>query len=675
MKIFFIPLFILSFSSLATSLTWSQQRGLYTQAVDLQAQQMWAEALQKTKLIPEYPLTYLLEYQQLKAHFSRNSLFAVQSFIKDNPDRRVSYDLQRSYLYYLAKNQYWREYLSFYPRLPNSVDLKCYHFQARIAGGQADEIWTDVQKTWLTGSSLPNACDSVLEYYLDSKQISQALILQRFHLAYAKNKTSLMSYLITLMDKENKLLAKQLYALHKTPEKVLNSPLFKPHSLNDLSFSNLSFNNHSSNNLSSNNGVHANHDFLVASIKRLAKKDIELGLNAYLTYERKKSFTSAEKIKLEKYLISRIMIRNETQLLPWLDEALLALGNAPLTERRIRYAIKFDNWADIEYWLDQLSAITQVENRQGDNRQLDSKWVYWQARVLENKQLPSQADKLYQKIATERNYYGFLAAQKLGLDYQFNAKVVSEQQQDLDHLARQLTHIDELYFHQHRYLLKREWRVLISNQSINLQRQLGLFAFQKGWAHLSVVASIMSKSWSALNIRFPAAKPQLFDAHADRYQLDSSYIYAITRQESSFDESARSPVGARGYMQLMPQTAKETARKIGLKSYKKKTQLTDGDINVQLGTAYFDSLLKRYKGNRILATAAYNAGPNRVDRWQGSKDGRAEQALTMDSWIESIPYKETRRYVKNVLVYNVIYQHILDKPLEFLKPKEVSARF
>ena len=209
-------------------------------------------------------------------------------------------------------------------------------------------------------------------------------------------------------------------------------------------------------------------------------------------------------------------------------------------------------------------------------------------------------------------------------------------------------------------------------QSPEQQRQLGLYAFNKGWAHLSVIASIQSKSWDALNIRFPEVKPKLFTHNANKYQLDSSYIYAITRQESSFDEHANSPAGAQGYMQLMPQTAKETARKIGLKSYREQAQLKEGGVNVQLGSAYFKMLLKRYKGNRILATAAYNAGPNRIDRWKNNKN---KQGLAMDSWIETIPYKETRRYVKNVLAYNVIYQHILEQPLELMTSDELNFRF
>jgi len=628
--------FIVNF---ATALTLDEQRQVYAQAVNLQKQDKWQQASQEAALIPQYPLNYLLEYQYLKEHFARESVAVVQSFMSKYRQYKVSSDVQRDYLYYLGKKQYWREFLDFYPKLPNSVDLRCFYFQAQIAQGAADKIWADLQKTWLTGNQLPNSCDSVLQYAFANNKISQPVIWQRFKLAYFKNQKSLMAYLITLMNEPNKASAKQLYALNKDPVKLLTSSLF-------------------------NSRKQPSQVLLVTSIKRLAKKDINLGLDAYSIYENKKLFSASEKLTLKKYFISRILIAGESSLLAWLDNELISLGDLKLIEQRIRYAIKLDNWHDIELWLSRLSLPLQ-----------EDKWVYWQARVLENKQQTAQANKLYQQIAAKRTYYGFLAAQKLGLDYQFNAQMVNEESQRLHDLQPQLAHIEELYFQQYMKLLKREWRALLKGKEYALQKQLGLYAYQKGWAHLSVVASISSKSWDALNIRFPEVKPALFAYNAHKYQLDHTYIYAITRQESSFDEFANSPVGARGYMQLMPKTAKETARKIGLKNYKKKAQLTQGDINIQLGSAYFNMLLKRYQGNRVLATAAYNAGPNRVDRWQGSKKGRAEEGLAMDSWIETIPYKETRRYVKNVLAYNVIYQHILDQPLEFLNAKERNARF
>lgn len=630
---------LLFFVNFATALTLDQQRQIYAQAVNLQKQGEWLQASQKSALIPQYPLNYLLEYQYLREHFSKNSSAAVQSFMNKYRQHKMSSDLQRDYLYYLGKNQYWREFIEFYPKLPNSVDLQCLYFQAKIAQGEADKIWTDLQKTWLTGNQLPNACDNVLQYAFAENKIAQPLIWQRFKLAYFKNQKPLMIYLITLMNKEKKESAKQLYQLNKDPAKLLSSSLFKSRKQPEQAL-------------------------LVTSIKRLARKDINSGLDAFSLYENKKLLSAAEKLTLKKYFIARILITGETNLFGWLDNELIALGDPQLIERRIRYAIKLDNWHDIEFWLSKLSLPLQKD-----------RWVYWQARVLENKQQTAQANKLYQQIAAKRTYYGFLATQKIGTEYQFNAQMVSNESQRLHDLQPQLAHIEELYFQQYMKLLKREWRALLKGKEYAQQKQLGLYAKQKGWAHLSVVASISSKSWNALNIRFPKVNPALFAYNANKYQLDHTYIYAITRQESSFDEFANSPVGARGYMQLMPNTAKETARKIGLKNYKQKGQLTQGDINVQLGSAYFNMLLKRYQGNRVLATAAYNAGPNRVDRWQGNQKGRAEEGLTMDSWIETIPYKETRRYVKNVLAYNVIYQHLLEQPLEFLNEKERTARF
>ena len=584
-------------SSLSSALTLTEQRSVYAQAVELQAQGRWLQATQKAKIIADYPLSYLLDYQFLRKNFNPHYLPAVQDFIKHNPEHKISNDLQREYLSYLAKNKYWSEFTTFYPRLPHSTDLKCYYFQAKIAQNKAQEIWSDVQKTWLTGTSLPNACDPVLQYYFAKNKISQQLIWQRFKLAYLKNQTSLLRYLITLMDedKPTRALANELLQLNRKPHKILKSNLFSHHK-------------------------QSHYTLLLPTIKKLARKDIDLGMDAYHFYNKKINFNTTERKSLKKYFARRILIKDKNELLPWLDKELPNLQNDDLVEQRIRYAIKLNNWADIESWLSHLSP---------EKKQI-SRWLYWQARVFENKHQQKEADKLYKKLASKRTYYGFLAAQKLGLDYQFNAQIVSEKDQSLTHLHTQLAHIEELHFQQHMHLLKREWENLLKKQTAELQNQLGLYAAKKGWAHLSVVASIRSKSWDALNIRFPEVKPKLFQYTANQYQLPSSYIYAITRQESSFDEFANSPAGAKGYMQLMPGTASETARKIGLKNYKGKAQLSEGHINLQLGSAYLNMLLKRCKGNRILATASYTAGPYRVDTWRRVDKEVAEASLSMD---------------------------------------------
>lgn len=617
-----------------------KQRELYSQVIVLQAQGNWEEARKTSALIAEYPLTYLLEYQALKANFEIQSTSRIQSFINNNPNRSLSLDLQRDYLRFLAKNNAWKEFLDFYPQVPNSSDLKCNYFQAKISQGETEKVWPQFKKTWLTGSSLANACDDVIAVYKENNKFTESLIWQRFTLAYKSNSPSLMRYLITWMEGVNKVLASQLYELHKNPKGLLDSELFA-------------------------NRKHDSFPFLQITIKRLARSDIDLAIQLLNLYDKKISFTASESRELKQYFALRILLENELHLLPWLDKELAALDDDGLIELRIRYAIKLDNWQDIEYWLKALP----------ENAKQSDKWVYWQARVLENKQQQKQADRLYLQIAKQRSYYSFLAAQKLGLDYQLNAQLVSDNSKMLKAMKADLAHIEELVFQKRNTLLKREWHTLLNNNDKNTQLQLGLYAYQKGWAHLAVMASINTKSWDALNIRFPEVTPQLFVATASQYQVEPTYIYAIARQESAFDEYARSPVGASGYMQLMPATAKETAQMIGMKDYKSRTQLTEGVINVQLGTAYFEMLLKRYNGNRILATAAYNAGPHRVDSWKGKQQGRAEQGLQMDSWIETIPYKETRNYVQNVLAYNVIYQHILDKPQEFFNNTELNARY
>ena len=134
---------------------------------------------------------------------------------------------------------------------------------------------------------------------------------------------------------------------------------------------------------------------------------------------------------------------------------------------------------------------------------------------------------------------------------------------------------------------------------------------------------------------------------------------------SALAQDAQSHAGARGLMQLMPATARQTARKNGIR-YRGSRDLYEPEVNVSLGSRYYREMLERFDNNRILATAAYNAGPHRVQRWLEETGGQ----LPFDAWIETIPFRETRNYVQNVLAFSMVYAHHLENNARILSPQE-----
>ena len=169
------------------------------------------------------------------------------------------------------------------------------------------------------------------------------------------------------------------------------------------------------------------------------------------------------------------------------------------------------------------------------------------------------------------------------------------------------------------------------------------------WYFPAIRGISLAQHWDDLDIRFPMAYQEPIRAQAAARQLNSTWVYAITRQESAFMADARSHAGAMGLMQLMPATAKETARRYDI-TLNNPNDVLIPERNIALGTAYLSQLNGMFKGNRVLASAAYNAGPGRVRQWT-----REMPTLPADIWIETIPFDETRTYVQSVLSYAVIY--------------------
>ena len=214
-----------------------------------------------------------------------------------------------------------------------------------------------------------------------------------------------------------------------------------------------------------------------------------------------------------------------------------------------------------------------------------------------------------------------------------------------------------------------EWIHNMDRNPVAQRIEFGHIALNQGWHELAILSSIRAEAWDALDLRFPLPLKRTFSQMAQERSMNTSLLYAISRQESALYPLAQSPVGARGLMQLMPATAKETAAKLGV-PYRNEQQLFDPAMNIRLGSAYLKRLLDVYDGNRILAAAAYNAGPGRVKRWRDQSTNKP-----MDVWVESIPYRETRNYVQNVLSFDLIYQQKLQQPLRFMSERELNHAY
>ena len=163
---------------------------------------------------------------------------------------------------------------------------------------------------------------------------------------------------------------------------------------------------------------------------------------------------------------------------------------------------------------------------------------------------------------------------------------------------------------------------------------------------------------TTLSSVFPLLFEQQIDTNSKKRKLDEALIYSIIRTESAFLPDARSSAGALGLMQLMPATGREAGRRIGFK-IKKSSQLLAPSTNIAIGSSYLAGLISKHGGSFPMAAAAYNAGPHRVRQWRPSGS-----CVDADIWIDSIPFKETRRYVRTAVFYYVIYQYRLGTPIK-----------
>jgi soluble lytic murein transglycosylase len=215
-------------------------------------------------------------------------------------------------------------------------------------------------------------------------------------------------------------------------------------------------------------------------------------------------------------------------------------------------------------------------------------------------------------------------------------------------------------------LARQEWNLALDDADQDDLKAAARLAQQWNWPSQSILTLARLRQWNDLELRFPLAHRDAVTDQARDHGIDTAWIYAIVRQESAFMSDARSSAGARGLMQLMPKTAKQVAKELKQSPVKLK-DLYQPEVNIKLGAGYLNKVYRQLQESPVLATAAYNAGPHRVLSWL------PEQSQASDIWIETVPFKETREYLKRVLAYTVIYSYRLGDmptslPDQWLRP-------
>lgn len=308
---------------------------------------------------------------------------------------------------------------------------------------------------------------------------------------------------------------------------------------------------------------------------------------------------------------------------------------------RVRLALRDRDWVRCIATLDQL---TKEEQSMPD-------WQYWRARCLELQGFKSAADRIYQSIASDFEYYGFLAADKLSQDYVIESSSPEipdvHEFKDDPRVVKAL----EYFFVDLPWEGRREWNRALKDAPKELVLAAAQLAESVGWYDRMMSAAFQAGATDMLRWRYPAAYKTEVTRLADHYSVPYEFVYGVMRRESRFKSDVKSPAGAVGLMQLMPATAKQMGKEIGVKA--PVWRLIDSKLNIRLGVRYLNYVLDRFDNNLAFAAAAYNAGPTRVKKWL------ADRPVDTDLWVETIPFDETRAYVKAVLFNTVVSEWLI----------------
>ena len=560
----------------------------------------------------DYLLSAYVEHWWLMANLAQNASFAVSNaadfsaFLEAWPDSVLADGVRREWLRALGKFDRWELFAPEFQRLnSDDADISCHFWRYRHSQ-QDQEVLGEALAYWKAARPASDACYDVFDRLRDEHRLAAEIawprvrkLLEENQLADARRSAALIDHLPASFERTSA-------SIGLNPAAYVDRQ--KPNAKSRASL-----------------------ELYLFALNRLARSDA--GRAAAALDRRSAELPAADREYAWAQIGVQGAMQHDPSALDWFAKA----GGFPLTDVqagwKVRAALRAGEWQAVHAAID---AMSPAEKR-------EPAWRYWLARAKAAAGNGAGAEKLRVSLARENNFYGLLAAEESGLAPAPIWKGWKPSATDLAAIQQRpaITRALLLY----RLDLKpeglREWQFAIrhmDDQELLSAAELARAANVPDRAIHTAERTLMLHDFSQ---RFPMPYHDDLQAQTRARGLDESWVYGLIRQESRFMVDAKSRVGAAGLMQLMPATARWAAKRVGMSTYSAQ-RITDITVNLALGSFYLRHVLDDL-GHPVLATAGYNAGPGRARRW------RADQEMEGAIYVESIPFTETRDYVKRVM--------------------------
>ncbi|MBH2019969.1 MAG: lytic transglycosylase domain-containing protein [Burkholderiales bacterium] len=611
-----------------------------------------------TQLLPQargHALEPWAAYWELKARLGEASPQEVQDFLARYAGSYQEDRLRNDWLLLLGQRRDWTSFAAEHPnyRMNDDREVRCYALLVEhLKNPTIDARLSDeVRKNWYAQSGTDDGCTAAAERLVGSKNLTPLDVWQKARLALEANRPNSASNAVAIVAPEALGMVAEL---NSSPIRFLSGKYLALRTLRKeiitLALVKLA--------VSDSEGAAFQLDGKWALQLTAEERNWLWGLIGKQTASRMGTQPAGDALQYYARVTKDTDLTDD--MLAWKARAALRAGNQP-------------NW----------QLVLKAINAMSDDGRKDPAWTYWKARALlatappdvASAAMPPQraeALTLLQSMASVRGFYEQLALEELGLKISVPPRpaALTAEEKEAARLNPALNRAAYAIMIGLRSEGVREW-----NYATNLHQKSGMgerellaaaqFACDRQIWDRCINTSERTITVADFEQRFPMPFQGAVVRHSQAISLDPAYVYGLIRQESRFIMDARSGVGASGLMQVMPATARWTAKKIGLNSFT-PDQLNDRDTNITIGTAYLKLALDDLGGSMPMAAAAYNAGPGRPRTWRGQI---GSPVLDAAIWAENVPFAETRDYVKKVLSNTTSYAAILTGQPQSLKSR------